>query len=161
MVHELVCRGTSALRCPYCHVSLAGAEPKKGCDSCLAWHHAECWDEHGRCSTCGSGSADQAPVGSWTCARVGCPAAAERVSIGKISYKSVLLRPGGNLADIVRCPAGIGELILKHARSPFYSSQAYLIPDFHCVVKLYPCIPSEKQGWTYVHPCYKFHQQSA
>lgn len=41
------------LRCPYCHDSLAGAAPKAGCGSCLAWHHSACLLELGQCANCG------------------------------------------------------------------------------------------------------------
>ncbi len=43
----------SALRCPFCH---EGCVPEESvvCRDCLARHHATCWDEGGRCSTCGS-----------------------------------------------------------------------------------------------------------
>ncbi|MCA8921163.1 MAG: hypothetical protein KDD82_05105 [Planctomycetes bacterium] len=41
-------------RCPFCHEDVAADEPKRGCEACFAWHHAECWDEgRGRCSACG------------------------------------------------------------------------------------------------------------
>jgi hypothetical protein len=43
----------NTLRCPYCHDSLAGAAPKAGCGSCLAWHHSACLLELGQCANCG------------------------------------------------------------------------------------------------------------
>ena len=43
----------NTLRCPYCHDSIAGAAPKAGCGSCLAWHHSACLLELGHCANCG------------------------------------------------------------------------------------------------------------
>jgi hypothetical protein len=41
-------------RCPYCHefVRPGDDEAKQSCGSCMAWHHAECWGEHGGCAAC-------------------------------------------------------------------------------------------------------------
>ena len=39
-------------RCPYCHESVRPETSKLACDSCMAWHHQECWQEHGKCSVC-------------------------------------------------------------------------------------------------------------
>jgi TPR repeat protein len=41
-------------RCPYCHedVRPGDDEAKQSCGSCMAWHHAECWQDHGGCSAC-------------------------------------------------------------------------------------------------------------
>ncbi|MCA8925464.1 MAG: hypothetical protein KDD82_26890 [Planctomycetes bacterium] len=41
-------------RCPYCHEDLEQGQVKAGCSECMAWHHAECWQEHGACSACGA-----------------------------------------------------------------------------------------------------------
>jgi hypothetical protein len=40
------------LRCPYCHDAIQYLDRKKGCGSCMAWHHEDCWLELGRCGTC-------------------------------------------------------------------------------------------------------------
>lgn len=44
----------SPFRCPFCHVDL---DPHRdtwtACGSCLAWHHAGCWEEGSACSACG------------------------------------------------------------------------------------------------------------
>jgi len=48
-------------RCPYCHGDLDPGQAKHGCEACLAWHHRECWDEHGACSACGAREADAPP----------------------------------------------------------------------------------------------------
>lgn len=51
-------------RCPFCHLGVRPgvAEARRACEACMAWHHAECWAEHGRCSACGhSGDAAQTP----------------------------------------------------------------------------------------------------
>lgn len=42
----------SSLKCPFCHDSIQGDLRKKGCQECLAWHHLDCWNEHGRCASC-------------------------------------------------------------------------------------------------------------
>ena len=38
--------------CPYCHGPVEPSQIKAACDACMAWHHKECWEEHGACSTC-------------------------------------------------------------------------------------------------------------
>lgn len=40
-------------RCPYCHDEVS-RESAVVCQSCLARHHVDCWDEAGRCSSCGA-----------------------------------------------------------------------------------------------------------
>lgn len=40
-------------RCPFCHEAVGSEDAKRGCEECMAWHHAECWAEHGRCAACG------------------------------------------------------------------------------------------------------------
>ncbi|MDF1666000.1 MAG: hypothetical protein P1V97_29860 [Planctomycetota bacterium] len=40
-------------KCPYCHDTISPRVEKTGCESCMAWHHLECWDSHGACSACG------------------------------------------------------------------------------------------------------------
>jgi hypothetical protein len=41
------------LRCPFCHDALdREREAWLACGSCLARHHAACWEESGRCATC-------------------------------------------------------------------------------------------------------------
>ncbi|MBX3466499.1 MAG: hypothetical protein KF878_06330 [Planctomycetes bacterium] len=42
----------SPTRCPFCHDE-ASAAGSVACQGCLARHHAACWDEGGRCATCG------------------------------------------------------------------------------------------------------------
>jgi RING finger family protein len=37
--------------CPFCRDSIT-APDGVGCSSCGARHHAACWEEHGKCSTC-------------------------------------------------------------------------------------------------------------
>ncbi|MEZ0228462.1 MAG: hypothetical protein ACAI25_07535 [Planctomycetota bacterium] len=45
----------SLVRCPYCHSDVApDAAGWVACEKCLARHHTACWDEGGRCSTCGA-----------------------------------------------------------------------------------------------------------
>ncbi|HBP20397.1 MAG TPA: hypothetical protein DEA08_21720 [Planctomycetes bacterium] len=38
--------------CPYCHGPVEPRAIKAACDGCMAWHHKECWDEHGTCAAC-------------------------------------------------------------------------------------------------------------
>lgn len=46
---------TPERRCPYCHDAvLAGSI--QVCSNCQAWHHTECWEEFGGCSTMGCSS---------------------------------------------------------------------------------------------------------
>ncbi|MCA8924198.1 MAG: hypothetical protein KDD82_20480 [Planctomycetes bacterium] len=44
----------AAHRCPYCRDDVASTEGVV-CRECLTRHHPGCWDEAGRCSSCGSG----------------------------------------------------------------------------------------------------------
>ena len=41
-------------RCPFCRDDLLAEQEKTGCSVCMAWHHAECWQEHGACCACGA-----------------------------------------------------------------------------------------------------------
>ncbi|MGD9726293.1 MAG: RING finger protein [Nitrospira sp.] len=45
----------SLQRCPYCHDSIRSGEDNTPCHVCFAWHHEECWKEHGGCSPCSTG----------------------------------------------------------------------------------------------------------
>lgn len=53
-----------SIACPYCKGSLPRAEAVY-CAACVAPHHADCWDQHGRCSACAATSrvrAEAAPA---------------------------------------------------------------------------------------------------
>jgi hypothetical protein len=53
-------------RCPYCHEAVTPAdEEKRSCGSCMAWHHAECWDEHQGCAACGDATTPRSRTASW------------------------------------------------------------------------------------------------
>lgn len=52
----------SAPRCPYCHETVGASATKTGCEECMAWHHKECWTEHGGCSACGFQSRERPHV---------------------------------------------------------------------------------------------------
>jgi len=87
-------------RCPFCREAVRPDEAKTACDACMAWHHTECWGEHGGCAACdhagavapgaprrareGAG-AEPAPAasaeGAAECRRIGC---AEPVLAGKV-----------------------------------------------------------------------------
>src|SRR4029077_3906468 len=41
-----------AITCTYCKGRLERREPVY-CAGCLAPHHGDCWEEHGRCAPCG------------------------------------------------------------------------------------------------------------
>lgn len=44
----------SLARCPYCHSDIVPRDSEwVACWGCLARHHPDCWDETGKCSTCG------------------------------------------------------------------------------------------------------------
>jgi len=43
-------------RCPFCHDAVSPEQDKTACDACMAWHHKECWSNHGGCSACGEGA---------------------------------------------------------------------------------------------------------
>jgi hypothetical protein len=41
-------------RCPFCHERVdVETEAWRACEACLARHHESCWNESGRCSSCG------------------------------------------------------------------------------------------------------------
>ncbi|HZU99607.1 MAG TPA: RING finger protein [Planctomycetota bacterium] len=44
----------SLLHCPYCKGGLAHDEPLVACAPCAARHHEDCYQELGRCASCGS-----------------------------------------------------------------------------------------------------------
>jgi hypothetical protein len=45
----------SKVRCPFCHDDVQTGDPTwVACADCLARHHAGCWDEGRRCSSCGA-----------------------------------------------------------------------------------------------------------
>lgn len=54
--HAIV--NNSAPRCPYCHEAVTIDSSKTACESCMAWHHKDCWAEHGACSACGREQSD-------------------------------------------------------------------------------------------------------
>lgn len=58
--------------CPFCREAVGPGEDKTACDGCMAWHHAECWREHGACSACGGQRALQAGLAGGGCAWPGC-----------------------------------------------------------------------------------------
>ncbi len=39
--------------CPFCRDAVRPGEENVACKACLAWHHSECWEDHGACATCG------------------------------------------------------------------------------------------------------------
>lgn len=43
-------------RCGFCHECVGADDAKQGCPSCMAWSHADCWQEHGGCPACGEGA---------------------------------------------------------------------------------------------------------
>lgn len=45
------------IRCLYCHDSIMEGGSRVGCTDCLAWHHADCLAELGRCGGCGAPAA--------------------------------------------------------------------------------------------------------
>jgi hypothetical protein len=55
-------------RCPYCRDAVRPQDAKRACETCMAWQHRACWEEHPRCSSCQaedrSGSHCAAP-GCW------------------------------------------------------------------------------------------------
>ena len=49
-------------RCPYCHAAVKpGDGAKQSCGDCMAWHHSECWQDHGGCSACNQTQPATAP----------------------------------------------------------------------------------------------------
>ena len=72
---------SGATRCPYCHDECGASQSACACADCLSRHHVACWDEAGRCSSCGSTNRLQAA-----------PASLESPSgtAGKQSYAEVI-----------------------------------------------------------------------
>lgn len=46
-------------RCPFCHDAVRPEQDKTACDACMAWHHKDCWADHGGCSACGEGASTE------------------------------------------------------------------------------------------------------
>ena len=46
-------RAATPLRCPYCHADHGPSELLVVCRGCFAPQHATCWEDHGRCASCG------------------------------------------------------------------------------------------------------------
>lgn len=44
---------SSSQNCPFCQSQCSDSESVVSCQSCNARHHNECWEEHGKCSSCG------------------------------------------------------------------------------------------------------------
>ncbi len=44
---------TPERRCPYCHDEIGQTLARTACQNCEAWHHSDCWNGHGGCSSCG------------------------------------------------------------------------------------------------------------
>ena len=57
--------------CPYCKDPVHPGDAKAACDACMAWHHQECWSDHGGCSACGAAQG----VGEGVVERAPAPAA--------------------------------------------------------------------------------------
>jgi len=49
-------------RCPFCHDDIAANPDRTACPHCTAWHHSDCWSDHGGCSACGAGATDRRGV---------------------------------------------------------------------------------------------------
>jgi hypothetical protein len=64
-------RRSAELRCAYCHAGFEGPEAVTSCERCQTTHHAECFREHGRCSTygCSPPALLSAPAASLTLPR--------------------------------------------------------------------------------------------
>lgn len=45
-------RDSAELRCPYCHDGDFSTVPSLRCEKCLAWQHAACSQEAGKCGAC-------------------------------------------------------------------------------------------------------------
>lgn len=48
-------------RCPFCHEPVEADDVKAGCSACMAWHHADCLAESGRCAACSQASTEPLP----------------------------------------------------------------------------------------------------
>jgi len=71
----------SPTRCPFCHDDCAATDEALVCASCLGRHHAACWSEHGRCSSCqGDTALEAGGPRSGTCSGCGMLGAAIKYS---------------------------------------------------------------------------------
>jgi len=59
MNQELVQVEVQRDRCPFCHDAVRPDQDKTACDACMAWHHKDCWANHGGCSACGEGASTE------------------------------------------------------------------------------------------------------
>lgn len=89
-------------RCPFCRDAIAASERGKlACNACMAWHHAACWTEHGRCASCGGAESGLAGVAAAPVGSAG-PSAAERP----------LVRPPPHPDPVDPVVAGVVVLVL-------------------------------------------------
>lgn len=102
-------RYVARLRCPYCHEEVAPADVKVGCGRCMAWHHAACLGEHGRCASCGTLEAlESAPKSDGSLGRV-----AARQFVSSWDSWSVLFGAAAEFAT----GAGSGLLSISHSHA--------------------------------------------
>jgi len=71
-------------RCPYCHAGVGTGAGVRACPTCTAPHHAECYEELGKCASCGEGKTRE-----WELYRA--PDAGGRVSPPRILLRGVLV----------------------------------------------------------------------
>jgi hypothetical protein len=82
--------------CPYCKEDVRPTDEKVACDGCMAWHHADCWVDHGACSACGAArpsgldSATPVPALPTVCVHEDCT----RRPLARDAYKRVLYAGG-------------------------------------------------------------------
>lgn len=90
----------SRARCPFCHDDIEAEVKKWGCPDCMAWHHRECRDDHGRCAACGHAEDGRSPAAP--------PIGAELASC-RLCHEPVVVDPESGESTI--------ELCREHARS--------------------------------------------
>ncbi|MEZ6185172.1 MAG: RING finger protein [Planctomycetota bacterium] len=73
-------------RCPYCHDALVEGAPSTTCGECRAPHHADCFQELGKCASCG-----QAALREFRPYRAPLP---EETPIGQIAWRIALVLGG-------------------------------------------------------------------
>lgn len=112
--------------CPYCHGPVEPRQTKAACDSCMAWHHKECWEEHGSCSACAFSEPPLVAPGPdlstddvseiREALRLGNPSAAQRLCLDLHSDERVAQRLYEALLDEARRAGWIASARAENAR---------------------------------------------
>jgi hypothetical protein len=103
-------------RCPYCHSHCEDSEEVVACRACVARHHAECWRQLGRCSSCGGarflGESPAAAPARPADRRILQARSVEQIDLSSIPGAQAFFRFVGLLVSVALALLG-GALLLK------------------------------------------------